>query len=85
MSTYFSPKSFTFLRGLARHNDKTWFNEHKPQYEEHVRQPFLRLIADLQPDLANTTNLNAILAANTLAQVLPNFVQIGRASCRERV
>ena len=52
MSTYFSPATFTFLRGLARNNDKTWFNEHKPRYEEHVRQPFLRLITDLQPDLA---------------------------------
>lgn len=55
MSSYFTPKSFTFLRGLARNNDKTWFNEHKPQYEEHVRQPFLRLIADLQPDLASVS------------------------------
>ena len=52
MSTYFSPATFTFLRGLARNNDKTWFNEHKPKYEAHVRQPFLRLITDLQPDLA---------------------------------
>ena len=55
MSTYFSPASFTFLRGLAKHNDKTWFNEHKAKYEEHVRQPFLRLIGDLQPDLATVS------------------------------
>ena len=42
MATYFSDASFKFLRGLARHNDKTWFNAHKAQYEDHVRQPFLR-------------------------------------------
>jgi uncharacterized protein (TIGR02453 family) len=52
MATYFSDASFKFLRGLARHNDKTWFNDHKAQYEDHVRQPFLRLLTDLQPDLA---------------------------------
>jgi len=52
MSTYFSEASFKFLRGLARNNDKVWFNAHKQQYEDHVRRPFLRLLTDLQPDLA---------------------------------
>lgn len=52
MSTYFSEASFKFLRGLARNNDKIWFNTHKQKYEDHVRQPFLRLLTDLQPDLA---------------------------------
>jgi uncharacterized protein (TIGR02453 family) len=52
MAAYFSDASFKFLRGLARNNDKAWFAAHRPQYEEHVRQPFLRLLADLQPDLA---------------------------------
>jgi uncharacterized protein (TIGR02453 family) len=55
MATYFSDASFKFLRGLARHNDKTWFNDHKAQYEDHVRQPFLRLLTDLQPDLATVS------------------------------
>ena len=55
MATYFSDASFKFLRGLARHNDKTWFNAHKAQYEDHVRQPFLRLLTDLQPDLAQVS------------------------------
>lgn len=55
MSTYFTPASFTFLRGLARNNDKAWFNDHKDKYEAHVRQPFLRLITDLQPDLATVS------------------------------
>ncbi len=52
MTTYFSDAGFKFLRGLARHNDKAWFNDHRQQYEDHVRQPFLRLIGDLQPGLA---------------------------------
>jgi hypothetical protein len=56
VSTYFSDASFKFLRGLARHNDKAWFNDHRQQYEDHVRQPFLRLLTDLQPDLAEISD-----------------------------
>jgi uncharacterized protein (TIGR02453 family) len=52
MSRYFSPASFKFLRGLARHNDKAWFEAHRQDYDAHVRQPFLRLVTDLQPALA---------------------------------
>ena len=52
MAAYFSPKSFTFLRGLARHNEREWFHAHKADYEAHVRGPFLALLGDLQPALA---------------------------------
>jgi len=55
MTTYFSPASFKFLRGLARHNDKAWFEDHRADYEAHVRQPFLQLITDLQPALAEVS------------------------------
>ncbi len=51
MTTYFSDRSFRFLRGLARHNEREWFHAHKQDYEDHVRGPFLALIADLQPVL----------------------------------
>ena len=55
MTTYFSDKSFRFLRGLARHNERTWFHAHKQDYEAHVREPFLRLLGDLQPPLAEVS------------------------------
>ena len=51
MSAYFSPASLAFLNHLAGNNNKAWFNEHKQAYEDHVRQPFLRLIADIAPDI----------------------------------
>ena len=51
MTAYFSDASLRFLTQLASHNNKTWFNAHKQAYEQHVRQPFLRLIADLAPDI----------------------------------
>lgn len=51
MSAYFTDKTFKFLRGLARHNNREWFQAHRQDYESHVRDPFLRLLADLQPAL----------------------------------
>ena len=50
-STYFTNKTFKFQRALARNNNREWFHEHKAEYEADLRQPFLRLIADLQPAL----------------------------------
>jgi len=50
--TYFSKATFTFLRQLARNNNREWFQAHAPAYERHVRDPFLALITDLQAPLA---------------------------------
>lgn len=55
MPTYFSDKSFKFLRGLARHNERAWFLAHKADYEAHVRGPFQALLVDLQPVLAGVS------------------------------
>jgi uncharacterized protein (TIGR02453 family) len=49
---YFSKNSFAFLRALARNNSRPWFHAHAHDYERHVREPFLTLIADLQAPLA---------------------------------
>ncbi len=48
---YFTDKTFRFLRALARNNTREWFHEHKPEYEATLRDPFLRLLTDLQPDV----------------------------------
>src|SRR3546814_3845651 len=55
MTTYFSDKSFRFLRALARNNERAWFQAHKADYEAHVRGPFQALLADLQPDLLSVS------------------------------
>lgn len=52
MNHYFDRKTFDFLRALAANNDRAWFQAHKSEYDSHLRQPFLRLIADLQAPLA---------------------------------
>ena len=48
---YFSKHTFAFLRALARNNSRPWFQAHAADYERHVREPFLALIADLQAPL----------------------------------
>lgn len=55
MPAYFTPATFRFLRSLARHNERAWFHAHRGDYERHVREPFLRLIGDLQPALATVS------------------------------
>ena len=52
MAAYFSDESFRFLRRLARNNNRPWFHAHKAEYEAHVREPFQRLLTDLQPVVA---------------------------------
>jgi len=49
---YFSDKTFKFLNSLHKNNNREWFNDHKADYETHVRQPFLALIADCQTPLS---------------------------------
>lgn len=51
MSSYFTDKTFRFLRALARNNERPWFEAHRADYEAHLKQPFQALITDLQPDL----------------------------------
>ncbi|MEO5561511.1 MAG: DUF2461 domain-containing protein [Dokdonella sp.] len=51
-TTYFSPKTFKFQRDLAANNNRAWFAANKSRYEEVLREPFLRLITDLQGPLA---------------------------------
>ena len=48
---YFTPALFDFLRKLTRNNNRDWFLKNKPKYEADVRDPALRFIADLGPQL----------------------------------
>lgn len=47
----FSPRTFRFLRHLAKHNTKDWFHAHRDAYEAHVRAPALDLVEALAPQL----------------------------------
>jgi hypothetical protein len=44
----FGPGLLKFLRGLKRNNDRSWFEAHKDDYEDEVREPalmFIRIMA----------------------------------------
>lgn len=49
----FTAKSFEFLDGLAKNNDREWFNNHKGDFEAYVREPFLDLLDALTERLAD--------------------------------
>ena len=51
--TGFRPAALTFLRRLARHNDREWFAQHRPTYEVEVRQPLAALVEDVDVRLAS--------------------------------
>ena len=41
---YLRPEALTFLRNLARHNDRAWFQPRKEQFEELLREPMLAIV-----------------------------------------
>jgi uncharacterized protein (TIGR02453 family) len=47
----FSKETFRFLKDLKKNNDRDWFKENKKRYEEHLRDPSLRVIAAFAPEL----------------------------------
>ena len=52
---YFRPEALNFLRNLARHNDRAWFQPRKEIFEAELRQPMLaivRKITDAMMDFA---------------------------------
>src|SRR5256886_2502064 len=48
----FTVASLRFLRGLARHNAKPWFEAHRAEYEREVRAPMQELIEEMDVRLA---------------------------------
>ena len=52
MSEFVSPRTFRFLRELAEHNERAWFEANKQRYLDDVRDPLLRFVAAVGPRLA---------------------------------
>lgn len=44
---HFSPEFHAFFQGLAQHNDRDWYAEHKTDYERHVRDPFKAFVTEV--------------------------------------
>ena len=48
----FSPDSLAFLRGLARNNQRSWFEAHRDDYERHVKTPMADFVEEMDLRLA---------------------------------
>jgi uncharacterized protein (TIGR02453 family) len=46
----FSKETLRFLRSLKRNNNREWFEKHRCNYEQHVKQPMADLIEALHED-----------------------------------
>lgn len=58
---YFTQASFDFLIQLTANNRRDWFDEYKQQYENVIRTPALRFIADMADELpALSLHFNAV-------------------------
>lgn len=51
--TGFGPGAFRFFRGLAKHNEKGWFEAHRDEYEREVRLPMRALIEEVDARLGD--------------------------------
>ncbi len=43
----FSRKAFAFLKGIKKHNNKIWFEAHRAEYENELREPMRMLIGEM--------------------------------------
>ena len=41
---YFRPEALTFLRNLAKHNDRAWFTPRKAEFEAELKEPMLAIV-----------------------------------------
>jgi uncharacterized protein (TIGR02453 family) len=48
---HFSPAMTDFLRQLAANNNREWFDAHRQDYEQQVREPALAFIAAMETDI----------------------------------
>lgn len=65
----FSDSTFAFLRGLAAHNERAWFELHKDAYRDHVLTPMRQLVGALAP---------AMLAIDPALEVDPRRGAVSR-------
>jgi uncharacterized protein (TIGR02453 family) len=52
MAIYFSGDAMKFLRGLKRKNDRVWFEARRGVFERELKEPMLKLIAEVNEAMA---------------------------------
>lgn len=49
---YFDESYLTFFAELTNNNQKSWFDENRKRYENHVKKPFYRFLEDLISEIS---------------------------------
>lgn len=57
-----------FLKGLQKNNDKTWFEQHRPEYEL-ARTRFLALVDELIVGLGDTEDMRGVTAKDCVMRI----------------
>jgi len=52
MPAHFTPEALKFFRGLARNNDREWFEARRDIFEREVKQPMLAIVGEINEALA---------------------------------
>ena len=52
MAAYFSSAGMKFLTGLAKHNDREWFNARKDVYESELKAAMLAIVGEVNDGMA---------------------------------
>jgi uncharacterized protein (TIGR02453 family) len=47
MNSYFDEEFLAFFSGLAKHNNREWFEKNKTRYIQHVKEPFQSFIEEM--------------------------------------
>ena len=65
----FPKDGLQFLAGLSRNNDREWFEEHRDDYERHVKAPMVALVDALNAELATFAPAYATTPARAIPRI----------------
>ena len=65
----FTSETLTFLRGLARHNDREWFEARRDVYESALRQPMLGIVAQVNREMEKFAPLHVKAPEKTVLRI----------------
>lgn len=65
-----SPKLFKFLRELKKNNNRDWFMQNKPRYQDEVLGPAVELVAQLEKPLAKAAPMLGVIPKNHNGSVM---------------
>ena len=65
----FTLETLTFLRGLARHNDREWFEARRDVYESALRQPMLAIVEQVNGEMRKFAPLHVKAPEKTVLRI----------------